>query len=178
MFNPGLTDRSIAYFWSNMYKREDGCWVWRCRPTSGGYGNYQPKRGVNIPTHRLAWMLTHDDPGNESVLHTCDNRLCCNPAHLFLGTQQENMTDKVAKGRQAQGRGHGMSTITDVQIDKVKSLVGQGYSSPYIRKVTGVSESNIKRIRRGEHWSCKLSIESSAGYADTLSIHSGEVASV
>lgn len=77
------------------------CWPWRLslnRP--GGYGRLMigGKRGV--PSHRAAWTAANGViPIGMKVLHRCDNPLCCNPAHLFLGTLAANNADRHAKGR-------------------------------------------------------------------------------
>jgi hypothetical protein len=71
-----------------------GCHVWTGSKYGRGYGNLQ------IATHRLAWELANGPiPEGLSILHRCDNPACCNPDHLFLGTQADNMADKVRKGR-------------------------------------------------------------------------------
>ena len=63
---------------------DTGCHVWTGR--NGGYGN------VRFATHRLAWELAHGSiPDGLKVLHRCDNSLCCNPDHMFLATQAENL---------------------------------------------------------------------------------------
>ena len=96
-------------FWS-LLDRASGCWLWTGGQNVWGYGqwNYQ---GKVIGAHRLAWMLTHGPiPHGLSVLHRCDTPLCCNPDHLFLGTQADNMADKARKGRSAAGERHGSRT--------------------------------------------------------------------
>jgi hypothetical protein len=74
------------------------CAIWSgSGPT--GYGQFYLGGRVVRP-HRLAWMIaTGADPGDQMVLHHCDVRLCVRFSHLFLGTHQDNMDDKVAKGR-------------------------------------------------------------------------------
>lgn len=80
---------------------DGGCWIWKQRKYRDGYGQIpNPFRHHGFTkSHRLAWFLWHGDPGASHVLHRCDNRSCCNPEHLFLGTLQDNTADMIAKGR-------------------------------------------------------------------------------
>ena len=87
-------------FWSKVEKG-DGCWLWR--GAIGSHGRYGQFNVVNRsrPSHRVAWELVNGPiPAGLYVLHRCDVGLCVNPAHLFLGTQKDNMADMMAKGRQ------------------------------------------------------------------------------
>ncbi len=91
-----------ALFWQKVdVSKPNGCWPYTGFKKWDGYG--WVRRGEkNIAAHRYAWILTHGEPAEGlHVLHDCDNPPCCNPAHLFLGTHQDNMDDKVAKGRAA-----------------------------------------------------------------------------
>jgi hypothetical protein len=89
-------------FWSKVkISTADACWLWQAA-TIRGYGQIgsggHPKRPLYA--HRVAWELTHGAiPDDLNVLHRCDVPLCVNPAHLFLGTQHDNLADMVAKGR-------------------------------------------------------------------------------
>jgi len=81
------------------------CWLWTGCVTTFGYGFYRWKKpNKMVHTHRIAWELEHGPiPEGMHVLHKCDVRPCCNPAHLWLGTHQENMADMRAKGRAWKG---------------------------------------------------------------------------
>lgn len=76
-----------------------GCWEWQKSRHRQGYGNFPYKRKVYL-AHRISWIL-HKGPISDDilVLHKCDNPPCCNPEHLFLGTDKSNAEDRVKKGR-------------------------------------------------------------------------------
>lgn len=86
-----------------------GCQEWILSRDRLGYGRLKISLGDRqsfrfTSAHRFAWELTNGPiPDGMNVLHACDNRACCNPAHLFLGTQKDNMIDMHAKGRGAKG---------------------------------------------------------------------------
>lgn len=86
------------------------CWLWTAAAFKRtGYG--QVRLGAMRRAHRAAWFLTHGDiPAGLFVLHTCDVRLCVNPAHLYLGSHVENMADRSKRGRAATGAAHGSKT--------------------------------------------------------------------
>lgn len=87
-------------FWNKVnIKGPDDCWEWIAGRNNTGYGSFTLNR-TSTSSHRVAWLLTQTEiPEGMVVMHSCDNRLCCNPAHLSLGTQKQNMHDKLAKGR-------------------------------------------------------------------------------
>ena len=97
---PPIEDR----FWELVsVAGEDECWNWKGYRTPKGYGQLPVAHKHNF-AHRLAFELKHRplNPG-EVVCHKCDNPSCCNPKHLFAGTQLDNIRDRDIKGRSAKG---------------------------------------------------------------------------
>jgi sugar (pentulose or hexulose) kinase len=106
-----LTEKNKALFWAKVDKNgpmipgmKTACWLWTANKRGKGYGSFRVS-GRTLSTHRIAWVLMNGQiPDNGSyhgicVCHKCDVRNCCNPEHLFLGTQMENVEDKDRKGR-------------------------------------------------------------------------------
>lgn len=98
-----LTDPLFAArFWSKVDVGRPGqCWIWRRSRQRNTYG--QIYRGGRLAlSHRTAWELINGPmPDDAKACHTCDNPPCCNPSHIFMGTQADNVRDMVAKGRAA-----------------------------------------------------------------------------
>ncbi len=85
-------------FWPNVDITSSGCMEWQGSKRCGTYGQIKIK-GNRVFTHRASWMLAFGDPGKYFVLHHCDNPLCVNPAHLFLGDCKANHLDRAKKMR-------------------------------------------------------------------------------
>jgi len=94
-------------FWSkvNIGNKND-CWEWTAgtRGKKTGYGCFK-YNGKVTDSHRMSWFITHGYFPENLVCHKCDNRLCCNPNHLFEGTYSDNMKDCVKKGRHGSKKG-------------------------------------------------------------------------
>lgn len=132
------------------------CWEWQGRRTNGkwNYGS-MTIQSKTYKTHRLAWVLTYGDIEDGLwVLHRCDNPPCVNPAHLFLGTHEDNMRDAVLKGRWKVFRGgeHPNATLTWDMVDHIRVLAAQGMRQGAIASMFHTCEATISRIVRGTRW--------------------------
>ena len=97
------------------------------------------------PAHHAALILTGIDVSKGSVvMHICDNPSCVNPSHLKLGTQQENIADKIAKGRQPTGNKHHNTTISEQDVADIRASNLQGVE---LARQYGVTPSTISNIR-------------------------------
>ena len=128
----------------------DECWSWTASSNSTGYGQIAVA-GTKFRAHRLAYEL-HRGPIRAGllVLHRCDNPLCVNPAHLFLGTNADNMRDMVTKGR---GRKERLERkLTAEQVREIRARFKNGESTNSLAAEFGVSGSNITHITQRRSW--------------------------
>lgn len=142
------------------------CWAWTRGKNNGGYGAMQVDRKWT-QAHRRAWELGNGPiPEGLFVLHRCDDRPCCNPGHLFVGTQVENMQDAIGKGRTCMGdrhharskpelipRGeeHWGSKLTAEQVLEIRASAGQVKRKDLADRF-GVSTATIGRVVRMDNW--------------------------
>lgn len=140
-------------FWSKVNKQHvSGCWLWTANAIRG-YGQFVlPRTNGKQPhvyAHRYAWELTHGSiPNEQFVLHACDVPLCCNPAHLFLGTQQENLTDARQKGRLDETRPR-TRVLTPAQRLEIFGLRAYRGICVDLARRYGVTLACISHVRKG-----------------------------
>lgn len=133
---------------------EHGCWVWRGPVFARhGYGFIHINR-TPWGAHRIAYALWHGRlPVGLSVCHACDNRLCVNPDHLFVGTPADNSADMVAKGRSKRGAQHPGAKLTEAQVKDIRSrYTGKRGEQVTLGAEFGISKTMVGYIVRGENW--------------------------
>ncbi len=174
-----MTEKDIARFWSKVNK--DGpmpdpikypelktrCWVWtsahQIRNGVESYGHQAINR-KNIGSHRVSWLVNRGDiPGKLLVCHKCDNPICVNPDHLFLGTSIQNGADMVAKKRAPsgylppekimKGSNHPCAILNETQVLEIRKLCASGEMKKVeIAKQFGVTQMAISRIHFRRNW--------------------------
>lgn len=171
-----LSDAAIARFWANVGKGNgkrgglsgsphpggfwdrvdktagpDACWPWKLtRRTGGGYGSLHIN-GHAVGAHRRSYELTHGAiPKGLWVLHRCDNPPCCNPSHLFLGTNADNVADRQAKGRtrtKAGPRPEYRRKVTPEIAQEIRKLASDGVPTAALARRFKLSKQTIRRTK-------------------------------
>jgi len=126
--------------------RTDHCWGWKGR-SSNRYGDLM-FRAKREKAHRVSWIIHRGEiPNGLWVLHKCDNRVCSNPDHLFLGNHSDNMRDMAIKGRSRP-----RSVLNPEQVVKIRELLKIGVSPARIAKDYRVSNVCIYYIKHNVTW--------------------------
>lgn len=132
----------------------DDCWEWSAGRVSAGYGAvWDNSIGRHRHAHRLAWEIVNGPiPDGQWVLHRCDNPPCCNPSHLFLGTQADNDADRTAKGRGIHGVSHPYAKLTPDSVREIRSRIAGGEIPSALAIEFGVSSSTLYDMIHGKTW--------------------------
>lgn len=138
----------------------DECWIWPGAKTRKGYGRMSVNNKI-VSVHRFAYEQKHGPlPVHIGACHTCDNPPCCNPAHLWAGTVQQNNRDRVLKGRGAWGDKNGMrkfpglfagekhplTKVTDIQRMEMATMKNSGMSYSAIGRRFKISRTTATKI--------------------------------
>lgn len=145
----------ILRFWNKVIISDpEECWNWTAGTQSQGYGSFGIAPGKIALAHRLAYELENGEiPDGMCVMHTCDNRLCCNPAHLKLGTRADNNKDMISKHRHAFGIRNGNAVLTDLDVINMRSDYRDG--DCMLRNLStkyGVHKETIRSVVEGKSW--------------------------
>lgn len=151
---PALAKR----FWAKVrIAGPNECWQWTGCTTQKGYGRFNVGGPIHF-AHRVAWVIRRGPiPKGLWVLHTCDNRGCVNPWHLFLGTQTENMRDAAQKGRligrrTARGRELPQTKLTERDVASIRRRYEAGERQHVLATAFGITQPTVSKIIRKENW--------------------------
>lgn len=147
---PELTDSDLFRFWAKVEKRGPAdCWLWTSAAIPFGHGQFTLGKRPNARpyyAHRISWTLAHGSiPAGLQVCHTCDTPKCVNPAHLFLGTQLDNLRDASRKGRLSLARKSNRANKAKA-IDLYRA---GGLTQRQIADACGVSHITVNRWFKG-----------------------------
>lgn len=142
----------------NVIVSESGCWEWKRSLTKGGYGRVSIGGGKMGYAHRESYRAFKDEiPLGMAVMHSCDNPPCCNPEHLSIGSQKDNMRDCSAKGRvkgtftsdRSSGEQNSKAKLTATQV---LEIFKSRQKNTELAANYNVTPALIGMIKRGKIW--------------------------
>jgi len=143
------------------------CWEWHGSMAPNGYGQFYREKGKSRQAHRIAWEYENGEiPQGLYVCHKCDNRKCCRPDHLFLGTHSDNMRDMVSKNRHntvpgcfamlkvrnCSGSRNPQAKLSEEDAELIKSIPKVYGRGAKVARHFGVHEEIVSGIWRGKRW--------------------------
>lgn len=153
----GILNEKGKRRWESKFVTTPGaCWIWTGTKDKNGYGKVS-LAGSDLRAHQVAWILQNKRPVPVGlcVLHSCDQPSCVNPDHLWIGSNADNMRDKVEKGRAIgahKGEAHHNAKLTADQVLKMRAMKADGWTTAAIARWGGVSYMVCKRAIIGETW--------------------------
>lgn len=158
---PGLLGGAVKFcslecaFWHRVDVRgPDECWPWKTGLDAHGYGNFR-FRDVDYKSHRVSLQLKlgREISSEECAMHSCDNRVCVNPAHLSPGTRGENIQDAHRKGRMSKPpRNPNAKVFTADEIRAIRIERAQGDTQRVVAERHGCSQSIVSNICSRKAW--------------------------
>ena len=151
------TETSTEHFYNGT-----PCIDWVGGGHGGGYGSFR-FNGIPRLAHRVSYQLNNGTiPQGLCVLHHCDRRCCVNPDHLFIGTNKDNVDDRVTKGRSSRpfGSSNGRAVLTEDIVLIIKQFLHRhplrtgraGGQCFFLARWFGVSRAAISKINTGKRW--------------------------
>ncbi len=147
---------AAKFFWPKIIKTES-CWFWTAAKTHLGYGQFGIPTGRYCKTayaHRIAYSLSFGEiPKGLLVLHRCDTPSCCNPDHLFVGTNADNVRDRNSKGRQNKGETVVFAKLKESEVIEIRRLYASGgVMQKQLANQFGVTTSHMSTLLSGKIW--------------------------
>lgn len=152
----GYASRDDQLF-SRVQVMPSGCWEWQGvrRKTRGKEYGQLKVDGIMRSAHRVAYLLRVGPLGeDDQVLHRCDNPPCCNPEHLFKGSNDDNVADRVAKGRSARNLGEASPSakLTESDVQRIRRMFESGMTNLAIAELFPVNDRMVSMIVRRKAW--------------------------
>jgi len=143
--NIDIKDKS-KHFWKSVdIKGDNECWNWKQCCDTGGYGHFNSKRKMFL-SHRFAYEdKIGSIPAGKLVCHKCDNPKCCNPSHLFIGSNRDNRQDASKKGR-ITGGGYKLTPAILSMVLDIRQLALSGISQQKIADKYKLSQAAVSMI--------------------------------
>lgn len=148
-----ISKKYIIRFEKLFHKRLTGCWPWKSSLTELGTKDEYARFNINgktYPAHRVSYLIYKGRiPKGLNVCHSCDNKFCVNPNHLWLGTQDENLVDCRRKQRHMYGEAHTGTKLREHDIVAIRKSI---LFIKDIGKEYGISIATVSRIRNRKLW--------------------------
>ncbi len=149
------SEKELARFWPKVDVRgPTECWPWTAALTTDGYGRFRREGGSPVcHAHRVAWEATHGEiPEGVCVWHSCYNKPCVNPLHLYLATRAEHNADMALEGRFRCGEGCWQAKLKEEQVLQIRRRVAAGESQAALGRGFGVASATVAKIVDRRNW--------------------------
>ena len=154
MINEYMNKKRVINFWKKVeIGDKDSCWNWTAGKQSKDYGSFGIGNGKTTLSHRVAFTIAYGEiPKGLCICHDCDNKLCCNPRHLFVDTIAGNNKDMVKKGRQAKGIKNGSSVLSNEMRVTMRSDYQTGKTIKELSEEYDIHYNTAKNVIQRKTW--------------------------